>query len=86
MNPVIFMPRVMPHIGSGGGGSNVDGLLPMLLTFVIVGVILYLLGILARRCGVSGDPKIHHLRRGLFNYLTKRNYQKTHWSRFDVGG
>jgi hypothetical protein len=47
MNPVIFMPRVMPHIGSGGGGSNVDGLLLMLSTFAIVGVILIILGILA---------------------------------------
>lgn len=47
MNPVIFMPRVTPHISSGGGGGNIDGLLPMLLTFVIVGVILIILGTLA---------------------------------------
>jgi hypothetical protein len=47
MNPVIFMPRVTPHVG-GGGGNVADLDLPaVLLTFVIVGVILYILGILA---------------------------------------
>lgn len=45
MNPVIFMPRVMPYIGSGGGG-NVDYFLPTLLTLAIVGVIVIMLGIL----------------------------------------
>lgn len=44
MNPVVFMPRVMPHISSGCG--NVTELPAMLLTCVIVGMILYLLGIL----------------------------------------
>lgn len=44
MNPVIFMPRVMPHIGSGGCDSADCS--TMLLTFAIVGVILIILGIL----------------------------------------
>lgn len=44
MNPVIFMPRIMPHIG--GGGGNITELPLVLLTFVIVGVILLILGIL----------------------------------------
>lgn len=44
MNPVIFMPRVMPHIG---GGGNFAELPTVLLTCVIVGVILLILGILA---------------------------------------
>lgn len=45
MNPVIFMPRVMPHCG-GGGGDFAE--LPIVLsTFVIAGVILYLFGIFA---------------------------------------
>jgi hypothetical protein len=45
INPVMFMPRVTPHVG--GGGCNVADLPAVLLTFVIVGVILYILGILA---------------------------------------
>lgn len=44
MNPVIFMPRVMPHCG---GGGNFAELPVVLLTFSIAGVILIILGILA---------------------------------------
>lgn len=44
MSPVIFMPRVMPHCG---GGGNFSDLPVVLLTFVVVGVILYLFGIFA---------------------------------------
>jgi hypothetical protein len=44
MNPVIFMSRVMPHCG---GGGNFTELPVVLLTFVIAGVILIILGILA---------------------------------------
>ena len=44
MNPVIFMPRVMPHVG-GGGGNSAD-CSAMLLTFAIAGAILIILGIL----------------------------------------
>ena len=44
MNPVVFMPRVMPHCG---GGGNITELLAVLLTFAIAGVILIILGILA---------------------------------------
>lgn len=45
MNFVVFMPRVMPHIGSGCG--NVTELPSVLLTCVIVGTILIIFGILA---------------------------------------
>ena len=45
MNSVVFMPRVMPHIGSGCG--NVTELPYVLLTCVIVGTILIIFGILA---------------------------------------
>ena len=45
MNPVVFMPRVMPHIGSGCG--NFADFHVVFLTFVIAGVILIILGILA---------------------------------------
>jgi hypothetical protein len=45
INPVMFMPRVTPHVG--GDGCNVADLPAVLLTFVIVGIILYILGILA---------------------------------------
>ena len=45
MNPVIFMPRVTPHIG--GGCGNFADLPSVLLTCVIVGVILIMLGIVA---------------------------------------
>lgn len=44
MNSVIFMPSVMPNCG---GGGDVEGFLVMLLTLLIVGIILYILGILA---------------------------------------
>lgn len=42
MNSVVFMPRIIPHCG----GGDVTGFLTMILTFFIVGIILYLLGIL----------------------------------------
>ena len=44
MNPVIFMPRVMPHCG---GGGNFSDLPVVLLTCAIAGVILIILGIFA---------------------------------------
>lgn len=45
MNSIIFMPSFMPNCG--GGGSDVEGFLVMLLTLFISGVILYLIGIFA---------------------------------------
>ena len=60
MNSVIFMPRVMPHIGSGGGTAT--DLLDMLLTFAIVGVILYLLGILVNILRVKFSREDDHTR------------------------
>lgn len=42
MNSIVFMPSVMPDCG----GNNAD-LLTVFLTFVIVGVLLYLFGIFA---------------------------------------
>ena len=44
MNPVVFMPRVMPHCGGCGHFAE---LLVVLLTFSIAGAILLILGILA---------------------------------------
>ena len=58
MNPVIFMPRVMPHIG--GGGGNFTDLSPVLLTFAIVGVILYLLGIFVNILYVKFSQRSAH--------------------------
>lgn len=43
MNPVVFMPRIMPHCGGGGDFADFSD---MLLTFIIAGVILVILGIL----------------------------------------
>lgn len=44
MNSIMFMPRVIPNCS---GGGNIAELSTVLLTFIIVGVILYLFGILA---------------------------------------
>lgn len=44
MNPVIFMPRIVPHCG---GGGNFAELPIVLLTCAIVGAILIVIGILA---------------------------------------
>ena len=44
MNPVIFMPRVMPNID--GGSGNCENFHAVLLVFFIVGVIVVMLGIL----------------------------------------
>lgn len=43
MNPVVFMPRVMPHCGGGGDFAELP---VVLLTFSIAGAILLILGIL----------------------------------------
>ena len=44
MNPVIFMPRVMPHCGGVGNAAELSS---VLLTFFIAGVILIIFGIFA---------------------------------------
>ena len=44
MNPVIFIPSVMPHCG---GGGNFTELPIVLLTFAIAGVVLIIFGIFA---------------------------------------
>lgn len=44
MNPVVFMPRVMPHCGGGGDFAELPD---VLLTFSIAGIILLILGIFA---------------------------------------
>lgn len=43
MNSIIFMPRVVPHIGGGGNCENFPA---VLLTFIIVGIIVILFGII----------------------------------------
>lgn len=45
MNTITFMPMPIPHCG--GGGDDIAGFLAMILTFFIVGIILYLVGIFA---------------------------------------
>ena len=43
MNSIVFMPSIMPNCG--GGCSDVEGFLTMILTLLIVGIILYVFGI-----------------------------------------
>lgn len=45
MNSIVFIPSIMSNCG--GGCSDVEGFLVMLLTFFSAGVILYLFGIFA---------------------------------------
>lgn len=45
MNSIVFMPSIMPNCG--GGCSDVEGFLIMLLTFFIAGIVLFLFGIFA---------------------------------------
>lgn len=58
MNPVIFMPRVMPHIGSGGG--NCEDLPTVLLVFTIVGAIVVMIGILGNILHVKFSQGFRH--------------------------
>ena len=43
MSSIVFMPSVMSNCG--GGCSDVEGFLIMLLTFVLAGIVLFLFGI-----------------------------------------
>lgn len=45
MNSIVFMSSVISNCG--GGGGDVEGFLTMILTMLIVGIILYVFGILA---------------------------------------